>query len=404
MAELVALLTPILWHTVRAQRLDREAAEDVVQSTWLALVRSADSIADPQAVLQWLIVTARRESWRVAKRTDRVEPTRVRGRRRRRPGRATCPRSGCCASDERQPAVAAHRPAARAVPGAAAGDRVRRPARLRRGRQGARHADRQHRSDPRPLPGQAAPATRQRPRLGAVMTPSQPRPSTNSPPARSTPSTSTPCAGCAQLYDTLDPVPAGLVDRISSASPSTRCTPRSPSCSAPTISSACGPTRRTDGADGHVHQREPDDDGHDHADRSPTGCASTAGSRPAAASRSSCGIDDDDSRTTTADADGRFVFDDVPRGLAQFVAAPAGPASARRDHAVDRALSRRPVDAAALLDRVAELLHARGVGAQNQRPPAPGAARCCDRALLGRRPTVRPTGACCARDPRSASR
>lgn len=74
MAELVALLTPILWHTVRAQRLDRESAEDVVQTTWLALVRNTDSIADPQALLAWLIVTARRESWRVAKRTDRVEP------------------------------------------------------------------------------------------------------------------------------------------------------------------------------------------------------------------------------------------------------------------------------------------------------------------------------------------
>jgi RNA polymerase sigma factor (sigma-70 family) len=75
MGELVALLTPILWHTVRAQRLDRASAEDVVQSTWLAFVRGASSIADPQAVLQWLIVTARRESWRVAKRADRTEPT-----------------------------------------------------------------------------------------------------------------------------------------------------------------------------------------------------------------------------------------------------------------------------------------------------------------------------------------
>ncbi len=73
MAELVALLTPILWHTVRAQRLDRESAEDVVQSAWLALVRSASTIADPQAVLQWLVVTSKREAWRVAKRADRVE-------------------------------------------------------------------------------------------------------------------------------------------------------------------------------------------------------------------------------------------------------------------------------------------------------------------------------------------
>lgn len=74
MGDLVALLTPILWHTARAQRLDRESAEDVVQTCWLALVRSADTIADPQAVLQWLIVCVRREAWRVVKRQDRVEP------------------------------------------------------------------------------------------------------------------------------------------------------------------------------------------------------------------------------------------------------------------------------------------------------------------------------------------
>jgi RNA polymerase sigma factor (sigma-70 family) len=73
MAELVALLTPILWHTVRAQRLDRDSAEDVLQTTWLALVRSSATIADSQAVLQWLIVSARREAWRVVKRSDRVE-------------------------------------------------------------------------------------------------------------------------------------------------------------------------------------------------------------------------------------------------------------------------------------------------------------------------------------------
>jgi RNA polymerase sigma factor (sigma-70 family) len=73
MGDLVALLTPILWHTARAQRIDRESAEDVVQSSWLALVRGAERISDPQAVLQWLIVTTKREAWRVAKRADRVE-------------------------------------------------------------------------------------------------------------------------------------------------------------------------------------------------------------------------------------------------------------------------------------------------------------------------------------------
>jgi RNA polymerase sigma factor (sigma-70 family) len=74
MADLVALVTPILWHTARAQRLTHEHAEDVVQSTWLALVRSAESISDPQAVLQWLIVSTRREAWRVVRRADRDEP------------------------------------------------------------------------------------------------------------------------------------------------------------------------------------------------------------------------------------------------------------------------------------------------------------------------------------------
>jgi RNA polymerase sigma factor (sigma-70 family) len=74
MGDLVSLLTPILWHTVRSQRLDRECAEDVLQTTWLALARHADTITDEQAVLQWLIVTARREAWRVVKREDRVEP------------------------------------------------------------------------------------------------------------------------------------------------------------------------------------------------------------------------------------------------------------------------------------------------------------------------------------------
>jgi RNA polymerase sigma factor (sigma-70 family) len=74
MAELVALVTPILWHTARAQRLDAVTAEDVVQSTWMALVRNSATITDPQAVLQWLIVSTRREAWRIVKRIDRVEP------------------------------------------------------------------------------------------------------------------------------------------------------------------------------------------------------------------------------------------------------------------------------------------------------------------------------------------
>jgi RNA polymerase sigma factor (sigma-70 family) len=74
MAELVAMLTPILWHAVRAQRLDRESTEDVLQTTWLALVGHADRITDSRAVLQWLLVAARREAWRVVRGHSRQAP------------------------------------------------------------------------------------------------------------------------------------------------------------------------------------------------------------------------------------------------------------------------------------------------------------------------------------------
>ncbi len=74
MAELVRVLTPILWHTVRATRLDTATAEDVLQTVWLTLVRKADSILEPVAVLQWMVVTTKRESWRVSRLQAKVRP------------------------------------------------------------------------------------------------------------------------------------------------------------------------------------------------------------------------------------------------------------------------------------------------------------------------------------------
>lgn len=64
--DLVALLTPMLWHTARAYRLDSATAEDVVQNAWLALARRRDQLRDPQAVLAWLLVTVRRDAARTA--------------------------------------------------------------------------------------------------------------------------------------------------------------------------------------------------------------------------------------------------------------------------------------------------------------------------------------------------
>jgi RNA polymerase sigma factor (sigma-70 family) len=67
--ELVGLLTPLLWHTVRGQGVDPVAAEDVVQTIWMRLLHSAASIRDPQTVTKWLLTAARREAWRVTKRS-----------------------------------------------------------------------------------------------------------------------------------------------------------------------------------------------------------------------------------------------------------------------------------------------------------------------------------------------
>jgi RNA polymerase sigma factor (sigma-70 family) len=72
--DLVHVMSPVLWHVVRATGLDKETAEDVVQNTWLTLVRSADSVRDAQAITRWLCTAARRESWRVSRAATRTRP------------------------------------------------------------------------------------------------------------------------------------------------------------------------------------------------------------------------------------------------------------------------------------------------------------------------------------------
>jgi RNA polymerase sigma factor (sigma-70 family) len=75
MDELVRLMTPPLWHVVRAYGLDHALAQDVVQTTWLTLVRRHETILDPQAVSGWLTMCARREAWRVGKQHRRADAT-----------------------------------------------------------------------------------------------------------------------------------------------------------------------------------------------------------------------------------------------------------------------------------------------------------------------------------------
>ncbi len=121
MADLVQVLTPILWHTARAARLDSATAEDVLQTVWLTLIRKSDSITEPLAVLQWMVVTTKREAWRVSRQQTKVRPedmetTAHQHRRRHRVGRGRRH-----PHRDREPALAAHRRTAGALPGLAAG-------------------------------------------------------------------------------------------------------------------------------------------------------------------------------------------------------------------------------------------------------------------------------------------
>ncbi|GAA3005479.1 DNA-directed RNA polymerase specialized sigma subunit, sigma24 family [Actinokineospora diospyrosa] len=74
---LVADLSPVVWHIARGVGLDVPDAEDVVQTVWLALLRHVDSIAEPRAVVGWLITTTRREAKR--SRRDAAQVARLRG-------------------------------------------------------------------------------------------------------------------------------------------------------------------------------------------------------------------------------------------------------------------------------------------------------------------------------------
>jgi RNA polymerase sigma factor (sigma-70 family) len=72
--EVVRELNPVLWRVVRAQGLGVEEAADIVQTTWLELLRRLHEIQSPQALTAWLVTAARREAWRVRDRSRRHAP------------------------------------------------------------------------------------------------------------------------------------------------------------------------------------------------------------------------------------------------------------------------------------------------------------------------------------------
>ncbi|HOB05200.1 MAG TPA: sigma-70 family RNA polymerase sigma factor [Propionibacteriaceae bacterium] len=73
MGDLVDILTPLLWHTARSQRAPTAIAEDAIQTAWVRLVEAADRIQEPRAVVSWLVVTVKRETWRLMRASTRID-------------------------------------------------------------------------------------------------------------------------------------------------------------------------------------------------------------------------------------------------------------------------------------------------------------------------------------------
>ena len=65
LGQLVTELSPLLWHTARAAGLSPDDAKDVVQTVWTLLLSHLDGIRTSAALTGWLVVTTRREAWRV---------------------------------------------------------------------------------------------------------------------------------------------------------------------------------------------------------------------------------------------------------------------------------------------------------------------------------------------------
>lgn len=68
--ELISIMTPLMWRTVRGAGVDPVTSEDTLQTVWMNLLRSAESIRESQTIVKWLLTATRREAWRAAKRAQ----------------------------------------------------------------------------------------------------------------------------------------------------------------------------------------------------------------------------------------------------------------------------------------------------------------------------------------------
>ncbi|HUL27619.1 MAG TPA: sigma-70 family RNA polymerase sigma factor [Streptosporangiaceae bacterium] len=65
LGQIVSELTPLLWQVARAAGLSQGDAEDVLQTVWMRLMSHLDGIHNPMALTGWLVITTKREAWRV---------------------------------------------------------------------------------------------------------------------------------------------------------------------------------------------------------------------------------------------------------------------------------------------------------------------------------------------------
>lgn len=72
--DVVRTMSPVMWHVARAYDLNREAVEDVLQTTWLNLVKHQDTVRDAQALTKWLLTATRREAGRTVQAGRRHVP------------------------------------------------------------------------------------------------------------------------------------------------------------------------------------------------------------------------------------------------------------------------------------------------------------------------------------------
>ena len=153
--ELVDRYAPLIWSICRRYRLGRADSEDVGQSVWMRLAGQLASLRDPAALPGWLATTTQRECGRVLRAARNQEALRHSPEI---PDTMTDAAESGLLRAERYAALreaftrlprwlsAAHRLAHEGPSDA-----------VRRDQRQAGHPGREHRTEPQPLSGQAAP-------------------------------------------------------------------------------------------------------------------------------------------------------------------------------------------------------------------------------------------------------